>query len=200
MCYLQIPSEHHFSALVTTRDYPPAFDESYLGTTTFPLFMRIEEHHSHAPHTPAPCGGAHDGWDDGLANAFFPPHTRFVKPDARGVVVRIADDDMEYEYATHGTTVEPLHDPNTCAGCRAREEVLRAERARAVAAAHEELFARVGLARSGSHGPDTDTDGDDVDDEDVPPAHDPARVPPCTGIQDIIFTGAVRVHPFLRLN
>ncbi|KAJ7120066.1 hypothetical protein C8R44DRAFT_877541 [Mycena epipterygia] len=49
------PSEDHFNALVTTCDYPPHFDEAYLGTTTVPVFIRIEEHHSLAPHVPMPC-------------------------------------------------------------------------------------------------------------------------------------------------
>ncbi|KAJ7621964.1 hypothetical protein DFH06DRAFT_1232337 [Mycena polygramma] len=227
-----IPSEHHFTALVTTRDYPPAFDEAFLGTTTFPLFMRIAEHHSRAPGVPVPCG-AHsstntfssnssdsstsnshsnedgDGDVDGMANAFLPPHTRFVHDHrGRGVSVRVpgpgADKQEEYEYATHGgldAHGDTEHDSDSCAGCRAREEALRKGRAAAAVRAREEIFARVGLARSDL---DLDLDGDirvgagvhptagPGDEEGSPPpsAHDPTRVSPCTGIQDIIFTGA----------
>ncbi|KAJ7122123.1 hypothetical protein C8R44DRAFT_919315 [Mycena epipterygia] len=80
------PSEDHFNALVTTCDYPPHFDEAYLGTTTVPVFMRIEEHHSLAPHVPMPCGGAGDDWDDRLANGYFPPGARILSR-ARGISV-----------------------------------------------------------------------------------------------------------------
>ncbi|KAJ7728590.1 hypothetical protein DFH07DRAFT_998824 [Mycena maculata] len=187
-----IPSEHHFSALVTTHDYPAAFDEGYLGTTTVPLFMRIQEHHSYAPHRPAPCGGA------GPATAYFPRGTRIVPNDARSVDVRVPDDDEGYEYATFGAPGSPRiqslpdapgaagHDAE-CAGCRAREEALRGVRARRAAAAHEALFARVGL---GAPAAEADEGEDEEEGEGPRPALDPDRVPPCNGIQDIIFTGA----------
>ncbi|KAJ6548293.1 hypothetical protein B0H10DRAFT_2129417 [Mycena sp. CBHHK59/15] len=210
-----IPSEDHFSALVTTREYPPAFDEAYVGATTLPIFMRIAEHHSYAPHTPAPCPAAEAGWDDGLANAFFPPGVRFVQTEGRergkGLTVRanIDGEDRGYEYATYdpnaadrdggaGAGASAHHDPVTCMGCRAQEEGQRTARLMAAAAAHEELFARVGMGRAGEGGAastppqsDADADGGDADADEKPaPAHGPARVQPCTGIQDIIFTGA----------
>ncbi|KAJ6487202.1 hypothetical protein C8R47DRAFT_1128044 [Mycena vitilis] len=221
-----IPSEHHFTALVTTRDYPPTFDEAFLGTTTFPLFMRIAEHHSRAPNVPVPYANSsshsssntnssstssasaedEDGDVDGMANAFFPPNVRFVHDHrGRGVSVRVpgsgSDEQEEYEYAAAGGLDEgaDAHDPESCAGCEKREEALRKGRAEAAVRAREEIFARVGLARSGDA---LDLDGDmgvgggthspaNTAAEDArPPAHDTTRVPPCTGIQDIIFTGA----------
>ncbi|KAJ7682850.1 hypothetical protein B0H17DRAFT_1075117 [Mycena rosella] len=181
-----VPSENHFTALVTTRGYPPGFNEGFLGTTTVPLFMRIEEHHSYAPQRPAPCGGAGDGWDDGLSNAYFPPNTRIVRDGVRGVSVRVEGEEDVYEYVTHGAEGK-AHDADACAGCHAREELLRAVRARRAAAAHEELFARVGLGVGAGDDVDADTD---MEEGEPPPAHDPDRVPECTGIQDIIFTGA----------
>ncbi|KAF7317076.1 hypothetical protein HMN09_00442200 [Mycena chlorophos] len=36
-----IPSEHHFTALITTQNYPHNFDESYMGVTTFPRLHAI---------------------------------------------------------------------------------------------------------------------------------------------------------------
>ncbi|KAJ7094715.1 hypothetical protein B0H15DRAFT_830610 [Mycena belliarum] len=175
-----IPSEHHFTALVTTHVYPPGFDEGFLGTTTVPLFMRIAEHHSRAPHRPAPAAGA-----DGLATAWFPRGTRIVRDGAGGVAVRVAGEDAPYEYATHGAGGPgAAHDADGCAGCREREEVLRAGRARRAAAAREAIFARMGLAAGGDAKEGGATEGE------APPAHDPDRVPECTGIQDIIFTGA----------
>ncbi|KAJ7194231.1 hypothetical protein GGX14DRAFT_586818 [Mycena pura] len=175
-----IPGEHHMTALITTLDYPPDFDEGYLGTTTVPLFMRIAEHHSYAPDFPAPCGNA----EGALEHGYFPPQTHFVAEDAGSVVLRVGEDGAErYKYATFGAPGAARHDPYACTACRAREDALRARRARAAAAAHEELFARLGLAEPAS-------DDDDEMDDDDPPAQDPAREPPCNGIQDIIFTGA----------
>ncbi|KAJ7122444.1 hypothetical protein C8R44DRAFT_705323 [Mycena epipterygia] len=180
-----VPSEHHFTALVTTRDYPPSFDEAYLGTTTVPLFMRIQEHHSLAPHAPMPCGGAGDGWDDGLAAGYFPPGARILRPDARGITVRVESEDAAYEYATYGAPGALAHDAAACAVCCAREELLRVGRGRRGAAVREALFARGGLGRASGAG----VGGEDADEVDTP-AHDPDRVPTCNGIQDIIFTGA----------
>ncbi|KAJ6614825.1 hypothetical protein B0H10DRAFT_1950385 [Mycena sp. CBHHK59/15] len=179
-----VPSEDHFTALVTTRDYPPTFDEGHLGTTTIPLFMRIQEHRSYAPNTPVPCGGAGDGWDDGLANAYFPPHTRFV-PHAHGLTVRVGDggDDEVYEYASRDA-----HDAEECAECAARETRRRRIRTRRAAAAYEEHFARVGLVFSDPADAD-EGEGEGEDEMDDAP-YVPHRVPECDGIQDIIFTGA----------
>ncbi|KAF8215228.1 hypothetical protein K438DRAFT_1800921 [Mycena galopus ATCC 62051] len=173
---VSIPSEQHFNALVSTGEYPAGFDEAHLGTTTFPLFMRIAEHHSHPPDVPMPCPASAVGWDDGLANAFFPPGARLVPHNGYrdaggrrrgiGVTVRanVDGEDQEYEYATYDQSVgnaEEEHDPDTCPGCRDREEQLRSSRAEAAAAAHEELFARMGMGRAP---PDAETDGDDGDD------------------------------------
>ncbi|KAJ7231864.1 hypothetical protein B0H12DRAFT_1146219 [Mycena haematopus] len=226
---VSIPSENHLNALVSTEAYPRDFDEAHLGTTTFPLYMRIVEHHSHAPDVPVPCG-ASDGWDDGLANAFFPPEARFLPHDGyrdergrrrgQGVTVRanVNGEDRAYEYVTYDRATagdSENHDPDACPWCRLREESMRTQRAEvaaAAAAAHYELVERMGMGHASctsTTAPDVEFDEDDADaaedsdsdsdemetetetdDDSTPPAHDPARMPPCTGIQDIIFTGA----------
>ncbi|KAJ6453112.1 hypothetical protein C8R45DRAFT_1039644 [Mycena sanguinolenta] len=216
-----IPSENHLNALVSAEAYPRDFDEAHLGTTTFPLFMRIVEHHSYAPDVPVPCSPSAEQWDDGLANAFFPPEARFVSHDGyrdthgrrrgQGITVRtrVNGEDHAYEYATYdpakATDSEgnDNHDPDTCQGCLLREEQMRSRRAEAAAAAHDELIERMGTGRTSgttSRAPHVEADGDDAEDADDgepdaerdgdAPTHDPARIPPCTGIQDIIFTGA----------
>ncbi|KAK7055324.1 hypothetical protein R3P38DRAFT_3253402 [Favolaschia claudopus] len=200
-----IPSEDHLAALITTGEYPAGFDEAYVGTTTFPLFMRIAEHHWFKPSPPAPSPPSIPaGWDDGLANAFFPRGTKFVPtnsyPDGKG-----NGKGLGATYDPHRGVEEGYHDPDTCEGCRTRERCLRDGRAEAEAAAREELFERIGMGRAvphptasaemraGGHWAAYDGDKTDLAMEDEtppPPAHDPTRVPPCTGIRDIIFTGA----------
>ncbi|KAJ7056648.1 hypothetical protein C8F01DRAFT_993024 [Mycena amicta] len=166
-----IPSEHHFTALITTRDYPPTFDEGFLGITTFPLFMRIREHHSRAPNDPVPP-------HDAIVSGYFPPKTRISAHNPQSVVVHVGDGDEKYEYSTHGVPGGSMHDADSCPECIAREETLRERRARAESAASEELFARMGM---GSEVASESEDGDDPE--------RPEREPPCNGIQDIIFTG-----------
>lgn len=192
--HVQIPSESHFNGLVTTPVYPPSFDEGYLAAMTMPIFMRIQEHHSFAPAQPVRVGGAGDGWDDGLVNGYFPPKTRF-KPRAHGVTVHIEGEAGEYDYVTHGRGDVPgqMHDAESCAGCQEREERRRHIREGRASAAYEALFARVGLVLNEPPDPEP-LDADEGDDDDDSPApHDPHKVADCTGIQDIIFTGAVCV-------
>lgn len=89
------------------------------------------------------------------------------------------------------------HDADTCVHCCQRAEELRAARARRAAAVHEELFVRAGLgiAPDVDMDDDADVDGDDSEGQDAtPPPQDPDRFPPCNGIQDIIFTGTVRLR------
>lgn len=49
---------------------------------TVPLFVHLHEHHCIGPCSPAVTGGKHDGFDDGLANAWL-PMTRISKSDVR---------------------------------------------------------------------------------------------------------------------
>nr|GAT50202.1 predicted protein [Mycena chlorophos] len=169
-----IPSEHHFTALITTQNYPHNFDEGYMGVTTFPVFMRMQEHHSRAPNEPAPP-------DDAITSAYFPPKTRLTSYDSSGVVVRTEDNDKHYVYSTHSAPGAPSHDPDACPQCAEREKAQRERRARATALAADEIFARLGLAAAVQ--PENE-DGED----------DAGREPPCNGIQDIIFTGETDLH------
>jgi hypothetical protein len=41
--------------------------------STWPLFMRLKEHHCISPQRPVPAGGPEDdAFDDGIRNAWFP--------------------------------------------------------------------------------------------------------------------------------
>ncbi|KAJ7673056.1 hypothetical protein DFH06DRAFT_53233, partial [Mycena polygramma] len=154
-----IPSKHQFTALVITWDYTLAFDEAFLGTTTFPLFMRIAEHRSRAPSVPVPCSVANpsptqtpnssanssairadmhedgDGDADGMATAFLPSNVRFV-PDhrGRGVCVHVAGDagKGEYKYTTTRMVLEGRRRNEPVHGVRDGAAALRTERAVAV--------------------------------------------------------------------
>lgn len=58
--------------LIMTPDRPATFGEGSPQLTTVPLFMRLREHHCISPAKPVATGGRHDGFDDGLCNAWFP--------------------------------------------------------------------------------------------------------------------------------
>ncbi|CAK5279105.1 unnamed protein product [Mycena citricolor] len=181
-----VPGEDHLAGLITTVEYPLGFDETAVGTTTVPLYMRIAEHHSYAPHSPAPLGHSEndEARDDGMRNAFFPQDTRFIS-EAGGVTVRVDDDSYWYADASD----PQAHEADTCVGCQERERRLKMHRERASTEAYHELLARISpnavhkQPPSPSH---SESSSQKVD----PPDHDPDRVKPCTGIQDIIFTGA----------
>lgn len=62
-----------YLALVTNPHYPAHFDTD-VPTSTWPLFMRLKEHHCVSPQEPVPAGGPEDDTlDDGIRNAWFPP-------------------------------------------------------------------------------------------------------------------------------
>jgi hypothetical protein len=72
--------------LVGTLNYPQDFSERAPFVSTVPLYMRLQEHHCISPQVPLPCGGEHDGFDDGLFNAYF-PRIRFAQNDVRSLVI-----------------------------------------------------------------------------------------------------------------
>jgi hypothetical protein len=48
------------------------FSEQQLFLNAAPLFMRLREYHCIDPQDPVPTGGANDGFDDGISNAWIP--------------------------------------------------------------------------------------------------------------------------------
>jgi hypothetical protein len=56
-----------------TPQRPAGFGEGSPQLTTVPLFMRLREHHCINPQVPIRTGGTHNGFDDGLENAWLPP-------------------------------------------------------------------------------------------------------------------------------
>jgi hypothetical protein len=72
--------------LIGTLNYPQDFSKRAPFVSTVPLYMRLQEHHCISPQVPLPCGGEHDGFDDGLFNAYF-PRIRFAQNDVRSLVI-----------------------------------------------------------------------------------------------------------------
>jgi hypothetical protein len=60
-------------SLMGTVQRPPMFGEGDPQITTVPLYMRLREHHCINPQYPVLTGGRHNGFDDGLENAWLPP-------------------------------------------------------------------------------------------------------------------------------
>lgn len=48
------------------------FTEQRLFLNAAPLYMRLREYHCIDPEEPLPIGGADDGFDDGISNAWMP--------------------------------------------------------------------------------------------------------------------------------
>ncbi|KIK59375.1 hypothetical protein GYMLUDRAFT_245443 [Collybiopsis luxurians FD-317 M1] len=123
----------------------------------------------------------------------------YVAVDEEAVARAVNDADADESLRIPGT----FHDRETCSGCRAREEALRAARAR------DETEAQFGhlstssdtspVTRSGSGGgdgsslPDStmeEPDSDSDSDSDLPPyVPSPSTIPVCNGIRDVIITG-----------
>jgi hypothetical protein len=59
--------------LMKTVQRPPAFSEGNPLISIVPLYMRLREHHCINPQFPVLTGGRHNGFDDGLDNAWLPP-------------------------------------------------------------------------------------------------------------------------------
>ncbi|KAI9444668.1 hypothetical protein H4582DRAFT_1910428 [Lactarius indigo] len=167
--------------LVSNPVYPEQFGESSPFVSTWPFFMRLKEHHCINPQEPVPPGGTYDDLlDDGVRNAWFPTVDLF---QSGGRVTVSYQDDGEAQRSEYETYTEGLpnsHNEDTCITCQYRREHEEPSPMVDVEDSplprhsdYEDDFAEAGLGRP-SYGDD---------DEDTYEAN-------CTGIRDIIFTGA----------
>ncbi|KAI0053416.1 hypothetical protein FA95DRAFT_1579522 [Auriscalpium vulgare] len=177
---LLIPEEQGYLRLIQSPHYPEQFGETSPFMSTWPLFMRLKEHHCINPEVPVAAGGGDDLLDDGIRNAWFPP-VRVI--ESRGHVAII--DDESGHRTEHETYVEGRpngHNPDTCVTCVSRaaaEEQELQERIRLRMEAtprhadFEDEFAAEGLGRGAEYSDDEEDTYEST----------------CSGIRDIIFTG-----------
>lgn len=67
-----VPTDNAFAAILQQVQMPEEFTEQQLFLNAYPLFMRLREYHCVDPQDPVPTGGADDGFDDGISNAWIP--------------------------------------------------------------------------------------------------------------------------------
>jgi len=179
-----IPDHAGYLGLVSNPNYPEQFGESSPFISTWPFFMRLKEHHCISPQKTVPSGGTEDDpLDDGVRNAWFPPVS--LSQSQGRVTVSYHDgeavDRTVYETFQEGSLNS--HDEDTCHTCQARR---REEQSSGLQppmdgvqcsiplhSDYEDVFAEAGLGQ-----PSYDDDEEDTYETS------------CTGIQDIIFTGA----------
>ncbi|KAI0066406.1 hypothetical protein BV25DRAFT_1971127 [Artomyces pyxidatus] len=171
---LLIPEEQGYLRLVANPNRPAQFGETSPNMSSWPMFMRLKEHHCINPQKPVPCGGE-DDFDDGIRDAWFP---RTFRPETSEG--RLTFTDPEGSRTVYETFVEGRpnsHDPTTCEMCILRAELEEKEEERKREEYrhrhYEREFAEAGLGM--------DVDGDYEDE----PTYDAE----CSGIRDIAFTG-----------
>ncbi|KAG1859846.1 hypothetical protein F4604DRAFT_2036763, partial [Suillus subluteus] len=98
---------------------PEEFTEQQLSLNAYPLFMRLREYHCVDPQDPVPTGGADDGFDDGISNAWIPKGVQ-VHEDIYEGKLRLQHHDRTYTYEAYRTGSTNSHDEATCRGCQYR--------------------------------------------------------------------------------
>ncbi|KAJ7216026.1 hypothetical protein GGX14DRAFT_607180 [Mycena pura] len=144
---LLMPSETQYTALIGTPGgaLPPGgLARDDFTAAARPVYMRIAEHWSFHPQSPAPPPAA-DGTtgDEGLRGGWLPPRARVVSAGGGQIEVRVPAADVRrggedahvYETVLDGRVREGAHDVEKCPGCaRAAKRAQSAkerERARA---------------------------------------------------------------------
>nr|GAT43076.1 predicted protein [Mycena chlorophos] len=192
---MMMPSEPPYTELVNTPG--GAFPLGGLSRDDFlaaprPVYMRIREHRSYHPHTPAPPAPVNSATgDEGMANGWFPPGTQFRRnrPEIGQLEVRVVGGpggeavhvyetvDGEFLDGEVPWVRDGVHVRDECVGCGRVEE---RERRRRLAVPASLLPADwPDWARAHSE------DGDDEGWE---------RFAGCDGVQDVVFTGETDEH------
>lgn len=89
---------------------------------TVPVYMRLREHHCINPQYPVLTGGTHNGFDEGIRNAWFP----LINLQESNDIVTITDNHGDVsKYETYKEGRPNSHSEDTCSQCqeaREREE------------------------------------------------------------------------------
>ena len=122
-----MPDPTQYLDTVRAADYKPG----YPMMTTLPISFHLREHDCVNPHTPVPCGvptqqGRHP--DDGIANAWLPTGASFYEHNNILEVRTARSDGRAYRYETFQEGKIISHDETSCADCRAKDSLERADR------------------------------------------------------------------------
>ncbi|KAG1871569.1 hypothetical protein F4604DRAFT_1881062 [Suillus subluteus] len=114
-----VPTDNAFASILQHVHMPEEFTEQQLSLNAYPLFMRLREYHCVDPQDPVPTGGADDGFDDGISNAWIPKGVQ-VHEDIYEGKLRLQHHDRTYTYEAYRTGSTNSHDEATCRGCQYR--------------------------------------------------------------------------------
>ncbi|OJA08865.1 hypothetical protein AZE42_01745 [Rhizopogon vesiculosus] len=113
---LLIPTETAFTNILQETHLREDFNEQRLFLNAAPMFMRLREYHCIDPQVPIPTGGANDGFDDGIANAWMPNGMRIPEERDGGKLV-FNHHGRAYTYEAYRPGQASSHDETTCEGC-----------------------------------------------------------------------------------
>ncbi|KAJ7061207.1 hypothetical protein C8F01DRAFT_1369454 [Mycena amicta] len=211
-----MPAEQPYSALVNTPGgaYPPGglTREDFVAAAR-PVYMRIREHWSFFPETPAPPAPANSTTgDEGMANGWFPAGTTARDAGEGKLEVRVPQEDQgkphSYETLLDGRVVrEGVHNVDRCPGCvRERAEARRRRRARddhdhdesgestsSTAHADNNRSSSSSASPSGS-GSGSHKSSHSLNSSSPWPEDTEGWEPLCDGVQDVVFTGETDPH------
>ncbi|KAG2066681.1 hypothetical protein BDR04DRAFT_1121022 [Suillus decipiens] len=114
-----VPTDNAFATILQQVQMPEEFTEQQLFLNAYPLFMRLREYHCVDPQVPVPTGGADDGFDDGISNAWIPKGVQ-VHEDLYEGKLRLQHHDRTYTYEAYRPCSANSHDEVTCRGCQYR--------------------------------------------------------------------------------
>ncbi|KAG2342066.1 hypothetical protein BDR05DRAFT_1001324 [Suillus weaverae] len=114
-----VPTDNAFAAILQHVQMPEEFTEQQLSLNAYPLFMRLREYHCVDPQDPVQTGGADDGFDDGISNAWIPKGVQ-VHEDIYEGKLKLQHHDRTYTYEAYRPGSTNSHDEATCRGCEYR--------------------------------------------------------------------------------
>ncbi|KAG2141086.1 hypothetical protein DEU56DRAFT_283244 [Suillus clintonianus] len=114
-----VPTDNAFNTILQHVQMPEDFTEQQLFLNAAPLFMRLREYHCIDPQDPVPTGGANDGFDDGISNAWIPAGVQ-VHEDMHEGKLTFQHHGRVHVYEAYRPGLSNSHDEATCRGCQFR--------------------------------------------------------------------------------
>ncbi|KAG1725395.1 hypothetical protein EDB19DRAFT_1644065, partial [Suillus lakei] len=169
-----VPNDNAFATILQHVQMPEEFTEQQLLNHT-PLFMRLREYHCVDPQDPVPTGGANDGFDDGISNAWIPKGVEVTEDMVS--TLKFQHHDRTYTYEAYHPGSTNSHDEATCRGCQFRGtcDVVYRE--------HDDQFLAERSQGVVENDADVDVDVDESEDEEY------CVTRKCNGVLDIALVG-----------
>lgn len=114
-----VPTDNAFATILQNVQMPEDFTEQQLFLNAAPLFMRLREYHCIDPQDPVPTGGANDGFNDGISNAWIPDGVK-IHEDIQEGKLMFQHHGRVHRYEAYRPGFSNSHDEATCRGCQFR--------------------------------------------------------------------------------